>query len=90
MPRAACVVRVIATAGSVTWLLALAVALGMLGSLARAVSADTADAGTGVGLRNVRERLTARFGDLATCRWGPRPAGGFAVTLTLPLVYDGC
>ena len=52
--------------------------------------ADAADAGTGVGLRNVRDRLTARFGDLATCRWGPRPAGGFAVTLTLPLVYDGC
>ena len=48
------------------------------------------DASTGVGLRNVRDRLTARFGDLATCRWGPRPAGGFAVTLILPLVYDGC
>ena len=53
-------------------------------------SAGTADAGTGVGLRNVRDRLIARFGDLATCRWGPGPAGGFAVTLTLPLVYDGC
>jgi len=48
------------------------------------------NAGTGVGLRNVRDRLTARFGDLATCHWGPRPSGGFAVTLTLPLVYDGC
>ena len=55
-----------------------------------AIDAALGDASTGVGLRNVRDRLTARFGDLATCRWGPRPAGGFAVTLTLPLVYDGC
>ncbi|MEO7689266.1 MAG: histidine kinase [Sphingomonas sp.] len=55
-----------------------------------AIGPTLGDASTGVGLRNVRDRLTARFGDLATCRWGPRPAGGFAVTLTLPLVYDGC
>ena len=55
-----------------------------------ALGAALDNAGTGVGLRNVRDRLTARFGDLATCRWGPRPAGGFAVTLTLPLVHDGC
>jgi len=45
MPRAACAVWVVATAGSVTCLLALAIALGTLGPPARAVSADAADAG---------------------------------------------
>lgn len=46
--------------------------------------------GTGVGLRNVRERIAARFGDEGACRWGPRPEGGFAVTLFLPLAHQGC
>jgi hypothetical protein len=48
------------------------------------------EAGTGVGLRNVRNRLSARFGDLAACRWGPRAPGGFTVILAMPLVYHGC
>ena len=49
-------------------------------------AADGAAApGCGLGLRNVRERLAARFGDAATCRYGPAPDGGFAVRLTLPL-----
>ena len=48
------------------------------------------DGGTGVGLRNVRERLAARFGDAANCHWGPRAGGGFAVRLTMPLVRHGC
>lgn len=54
------------------------------------IDAVLRDAGTGVGLRNVRDRLAARFGDLATCRWGPGQAGGFVVTLTMPLVTHGC
>lgn len=46
--------------------------------------------GTGVGLRNVRDRLTARFGDAAWLTAGKRAEGGFAVTLTIPLVTNGC
>lgn len=46
--------------------------------------------GTGVGLRNVRDRLTARFGDNAWLTSGKRAEGGFAATLSLPLVYNGC
>jgi hypothetical protein len=49
--------------------------------------ADVACAG--VGLRNVRDRLEARFGDAAKCAWGPRPGGGFAVSLAMPAVRDG-
>jgi hypothetical protein len=46
--------------------------------------------GTGVGLRNVRDRLAARFGEAARCHWGPRAGGGFAVRMTMPLVRNGC
>jgi two-component system, LytTR family, sensor kinase len=42
----------------------------------------------GVGLRNVRDRLEARFGDAAECAWGPCPGGGFAVSLAMPAVRD--
>jgi two-component sensor histidine kinase len=45
--------------------------------------------GTGVGLANVRDRLLARFGDAASCRYGPTEEGGFRVTLTMPLVGNG-
>jgi hypothetical protein len=45
--------------------------------------------GTGVGLANVRDRLLARFGDGASCRYGPTENGGFKVTLTMPLVLNG-
>lgn len=41
--------------------------------------------GTGVGLDNVRRRLAARFGDKSSLDASPLPAGGFAVTITLPL-----
>jgi hypothetical protein len=44
--------------------------------------------GTGVGLRNVCDRLAARFGDRASCRWGPREEGGHGVLLTLPITPD--
>jgi len=53
--------------------------------------AEAADKpGVGVGLANVRDRLTARFGEAAGCRWGPAPEGGYTVTLTMPLVRDEC
>lgn len=51
---------------------------------------DAAARGTGVGLRNVRDRLAARFGDLGHCHWGPLPGRGFAVHLVLPLVRHAC
>lgn len=46
--------------------------------------------GTGVGLRNVRDRLMARFGDAAALTAGQRAEGGFQVMISLPLVSHGC
>jgi two-component system LytT family sensor kinase len=46
--------------------------------------------GTGLGLRNVRDRLAARFGAAGQCRWGPREGGGFIVVLHMPIVRRGC
>jgi two-component system LytT family sensor kinase len=48
------------------------------------------ETGTGTGLRNVRDRMAARFGNEGQCRWGPLPDGGFVVTLTMPVVRNGC
>ena len=44
--------------------------------------------GTGVGLANVRQRLAARFGNAASCRYGPLPEGGFEVSMLMPLVLS--
>jgi hypothetical protein len=44
--------------------------------------------GTGVGLANVCERLSARFGGAAQCRYGKIETGGFRVVLTMPLVRE--
>ena len=41
--------------------------------------------GHGVGLRNVCDRLAARFEGAAECRYGALPGGGFRVDLVLPL-----
>jgi hypothetical protein len=41
--------------------------------------------GTGVGITNVCQRLSARFGSLAKCAYGARGDGGYSVLLTLPL-----
>jgi hypothetical protein len=41
--------------------------------------------GTGLGLANVCQRLEARFGGRATCRFGPMTAGGYKVSLTMPV-----
>jgi two-component system LytT family sensor kinase len=49
-----------------------------------------ADAGSGIGLANVRDRLAARFGDQGAIDYGPRDGGGFAVLLTLPIIRRGC
>ncbi|WP_414819830.1 histidine kinase [Sphingomonas sp. Root710] len=45
--------------------------------------------GAGVGLKNVTDRLKARFGDEAACRYGPLPNGGFGVTIFMPLIRNG-
>ena len=43
----------------------------------------SADAGLGLGLRNLRERLTAQYAGRAVVHWGPTPEG-FTVEITLP------
>jgi two-component system LytT family sensor kinase len=50
---------------------------------------DGGEGGTGVGLRNVCDRLTARFGSRAGCLYGPDPDGGFTVHLYMPVVKHG-
>ena len=50
---------------------------------------EEGDAGTGVGLRNVCDRLTARYGTRAGCIHGPDPDGGFTVHLYLPVIRNG-
>ena len=44
-------------------------------------------AGTGLGLRNVCQRLDAHFGGRADCRYGPVP-GGYQVSLAIPMEDD--
>ncbi len=44
-----------------------------------------APAGTGVGLRNVTDRLITRFDGNASLTYGARPEGGFRVDIALPL-----
>ena len=41
--------------------------------------------GTGLGLANVCQRLEARWGSRAVCRYGPMTGGGFKVSLTMPV-----
>src|SRR5206468_6571551 len=41
--------------------------------------------GTGLGLANVCQRLEARFGSRANCRFGPMTDGGYKVSLTMPV-----
>jgi two-component system, LytTR family, sensor kinase len=45
--------------------------------------------GTGLGLANVCQRLDARFGSRATCRFGGMTSGGFKVSLTMPVEKNG-
>ena len=48
----------------------------------------SSDHGTGVGLKNVEQRLNARYGPEATSRFGPRAEGGYEVRLVLPLELE--
>ena len=41
--------------------------------------------GTGLGLANVCQRLEARWGSRASCRFGPMTGGGYKVALTMPV-----
>ena len=41
--------------------------------------------GTGLGLANVCQRLEARWGSRASCRYGPMTGGGYKVALTMPV-----
>jgi len=50
---------------------------------------DLDDGGTGVGLRNVCDRLTARHGPRAGCLYGPDPEGGYTVHIYMPVVRHG-
>ena len=45
--------------------------------------------GTGVGLANVCQRLDARFGSRASCRFGAMAGGGFKVSITMPVEING-
>jgi signal transduction histidine kinase len=45
--------------------------------------------GTGLGLANVCQRLDARWGNRASCRYGPMTGGGYKVSLTMPVETDG-
>jgi len=45
--------------------------------------------GTGLGLVNVCQRLEARWGSRASCRYGPMAAGGYKVSLTMPVETNG-
>jgi two-component system LytT family sensor kinase len=41
--------------------------------------------GTGLGLTNVSQRLSARFGSKASCRFGAMTSGGYKVSITMPV-----
>lgn len=45
--------------------------------------------GTGLGLANVCQRLEARWGTHASCRYGPMSGGGYKVSLTMPVETNG-
>jgi two-component system LytT family sensor kinase len=45
--------------------------------------------GTGLGLSNVCQRLEARFGGRASCRFGPMTGGGYKVSITMPVETNG-
>jgi two-component system, LytTR family, sensor kinase len=45
--------------------------------------------GTGLGLSNVCQRLEARWGNRANCRFGAMNGGGYKVSLTMPVEVNG-
>lgn len=48
-----------------------------------------ANPGTGIGVRNVRERMEVLYGDLATVEINSRPGRGTRVTLLMPILDAG-
>jgi len=53
-----------------------------------AADEDNGDS-TGVGLRNVCDRLVARYGSRAGCIHGADPEGGYTVHLFMPVIHNG-
>jgi len=47
------------------------------------------EGGTGVGLKNVSERLTARYGNRGGCLNGADPDGGYTVHIFMPVMRNG-
>jgi two-component system LytT family sensor kinase len=54
-----------------------------------AQAGDGGEGGTGVCLRNVCDRLIARYGNRAGCMHGPDPDGGYTVHIYMPVVRHG-
>jgi two-component system, LytTR family, sensor kinase len=50
------------------------------------VSSETAS-GTGIGMRNVRERMQVQYGELGTVEINSRPGRGTKVTLRMPVLH---
>jgi LytS/YehU family sensor histidine kinase len=50
---------------------------------------EPGEGSTGVGLRNVCDRLVARYGNRAGCLHGPDPDGGYTVHVYMPVVKNG-
>ncbi|HYI47516.1 MAG TPA: histidine kinase [Allosphingosinicella sp.] len=50
---------------------------------------EPGEGGTGVGLKNVCDRLVARYGNRAGCMHGPDPDGGYTVHIYMPVVKHG-
>ncbi|WP_263365953.1 sensor histidine kinase [Edaphobacter bradus] len=50
------------------------------------VSGET-PSGTGIGMKNVRERMQVQYGDLATVEVNSRPGRGTKVTLRMPILH---
>jgi signal transduction histidine kinase len=50
---------------------------------------EAGEGGTGVGLKNVCDRLVARYGNRAGCMHGPDPDGGYTVHVYMPVVKHG-
>ena len=58
------------------------------GGAADILALGSGSTGTGMGLRNVRDRLGARFGPSARALWGPLTSGGYGAVLSMPLSLD--
>lgn len=59
------------------------------GSAADVPAIGLAQSGTGIGMRNVRERIKVLYGSLATVEINSRPGRGTKVTLLMPILDAG-